>query len=92
MDRKIYAFPHRAFSSSPRNTSSLAADLSQPILNAPRRLYLYKPSEEELIQRSLDLASQIGIAVSQVDREIIDNITRDRLRRIFPNPGTCADS
>ena len=54
-------------------------------LNAPRRLYLFTPTHDDLIHRSLDLSAQIGIATSRIDREISTDITRDRLRRLFPS-------
>ena len=45
--------------------------------------WLYNPTQDELIYSSLDLSFQVNVAVSRVDREIIDTITRDRVRRIF---------
>ncbi len=77
MDHNLLAFPPRVPSQSP--------DTTQPNLNTRRRLYLYKPTEEEFLNRSLDLAYQVGIAVSHIEREIMDSITRDRQRRIFPS-------
>jgi hypothetical protein len=53
-------------------------------VNPSRRLYLYRPTQDELIHRSLDLAAQVGIATSRIDGEISTTITRDRLRRLFP--------
>ena len=86
LDRNILAFRSLPISSFPRNTSSLAVDLDQPAFNQPSRPYLCDPTEEEeLIHESLDLSFQVGLAVSHIDREIIDQISRDRNRRLFPN-------
>jgi hypothetical protein len=92
LNRNILAFQRFPISSFPRNTSSLAVDLAQSAFNQPSRPYLCDPTEEEeLIHESLDLSFQVGLAVSHIDREIIDKISRNRNRRLFPNQACCTD-
>jgi hypothetical protein len=94
-DHRTVPFP------SPRNPQRPAASTPQSIspsfapasfrpssLNAPCRIYLYTPTRDELIHRSLDLAAQVGIATSHIDREIATEVTRDRIRRLFPSAPT----
>ncbi len=73
----------------PRNLSSLAVDHAQPAFNPPGRPYLCQPTEVDLIHQSLDLSFQVDLAVSHIDREIIDQISRDRHRRLSPNTCGC---
>lgn len=85
-DRRTLAFPRPGDSHRPRAApQSLSPSLAPSSLNTRRRLYLYTPTADELIHRSLDLAAQVGIATSRIDREIATDITRDRVRRLFPN-------
>lgn len=91
--------PQRPATSTPRSISPSFApagfrqpSLGPASLNPPRRLYLYTPTHDELIHRSLDLAAQVGIATSRIDREISTDVTRDRLRRLFPSAPSPTDN
>jgi hypothetical protein len=88
LDRNDFACQHLPPGSLHRSASNLAVDLDPPAFDRPRRC---DPTEEELIHQSLDLSSQVNLAVSQIDREIIDHISRDRNRRLFPNETNCTD-
>lgn len=64
-------------------THSFSPRTAKPISHGP---WLYNPTnctQDEQIYSSLDLSFQVNVAVSRVDREIIDSITRDRVRRFF---------
>jgi hypothetical protein len=77
----LLAFPHPSALGFHRNTSSLAVDLTPSPSVHP---YLCNPTEVDLIHQSLDLSFQVDLAVSHVDRQIIDQISRDRIRRLIP--------
>jgi hypothetical protein len=76
-------FPPTALNASPSPSKHKATPTEQAALNRSRCLHLYEPTQDTLTNRALDLASQIGIAVSHIDHEIADSITRDRLHRLF---------
>jgi hypothetical protein len=80
----LLAFPHPSARSSQRNTSSLAVDLTPSPSVPPALPYRSHPTAEELIHQSLDLSFQVDLAISHIDRQIIDQITRDRHRRLIP--------
>jgi len=79
MDRKILTAPQRALATFVRNTRSniqpLFNNLSCTKLQHPA---LAHPAEPDSIHRSLDLSFHQTIAVSHLDRQIIDNLTRNR--------------
>ena len=79
MDRKILTAPQRALATFVRNTRSniqpLLNNLSRTALQHPA---LAHPAEPDSIHRSLDLSFQQSIAVSRLDRQIIDNLSRNR--------------
>lgn len=58
-------------------TLSFSPNTLEPIPHTP---LLYYPAQDEFIYSSLDLSFQANVSVSCVDRKIIDNITRDRIR------------
>jgi hypothetical protein len=64
-------------------TLSFSPRTPKPVSHAPWLYNPTTPTQDELIYGSLDLSFQVNVAVSRVDREIIDTITRDRVRRIF---------
>jgi hypothetical protein len=81
MDRKIFTAPQRALASIVRTTrSNIQPILSSLHLSAPRHPALSLPAEEVSIERSLDLSFQKAIAPSNVDRQIIDNLSRETAR------------
>jgi hypothetical protein len=80
----LLAFPHPSASTSQRNTSSLAVDLTPSASACPVQPYPSHPTAEDLIHQSLDLSFQVDLAISHIDRQIIDQITRDRHRRLLP--------
>ena len=78
LDQKILTAPQRALASIVRSTRSNI----QPLLSSLGRTTLLHPAlshpaEEDLIQHSLDLSFQQTIAVSRLDRQIIDNLSRN---------------
>ena len=79
MDRKLFTAPQRALASLVRNTRSnvqpLLNRLGRPALEHPA---LSHPAEDHSIHQSLDLSFQQSIAISRLDREIIDNLCRNR--------------
>ena len=79
----LLTFPDPSARGSHRNTSSLAVDLTPSPSVHP---YSCNPTEEDLIHQSLDLSFQVDVAISHIDRQIIDQITRDRHRRLLPPP------
>jgi hypothetical protein len=79
MDCKIFTAPQRALATIVRNTRSNI----QPLLNnfsrtALQHPALAHPAEEDSIHRSLDLSFHQTIAVSHLDRQLIDNLTHNR--------------
>lgn len=79
MDQKIFTAPQRALASIVRSTRSNI----QPLWNtlsrtAPLHPALAHPAEDASIQHSLDLSFQHAIAVSTLDRQIIDGLARTR--------------
>jgi hypothetical protein len=64
-------------------TLSFSPRTPKPASHGPWLYNPTNPTQDELIYSSLDLSFQVNVAVSRVDREIIDTITRDRIRRIF---------
>ena len=83
MDHKVFKAPQRALASIVRNTRSnlqpILCNLSFPKLQHPA---LSHPAEEDCIHQSLDLSFQQATAVSQVDRQIIDSISRSRVQGV----------
>jgi hypothetical protein len=79
MDRKLFTAPQRALASLVRNTRSnvqpLFNRLGRPALEHPAFSH---PAEDHSIHQSLDLSFQQSIAISRLDREIIDNLSRNR--------------
>ncbi len=84
MNRNAFASRQLPAGSSPRDTSTLSVDQTQPAFDRDRRPHLCHPTEEELIHQALDLSFQVDLAVSHIDRQIIDHISRDRNRRLIP--------
>lgn len=86
MDHKVFNAPQRAFASLVRNTRSnfqpILSHLNAPKLQHPALSY---PAEVDLIHESLDLSFQLGISVSHLDRQIIDNLNRSRGLRLATN-------
>lgn len=66
----------------PQPRRVLRAASSAATLNPSRRLHLYDPTREERTHRALDLADQVGIAVSHISAEVQLAATRERLRRL----------
>lgn len=78
MDRKIFTAPQRAFVRIVRY--NIQPILSSLHLSKPQHPALLHPPEEESIHHSLDLSFHQTIAVSRLDRQIIDNLSRNRLQ------------
>jgi hypothetical protein len=79
MDRKVFTAPQRALANIVRNTRSniqpLLSSCRRPMLEHPA---LAHPAEQDSIHRSLDLSFHQTIAVSHLDRQLIDNLSRNR--------------
>jgi hypothetical protein len=76
---RILSFPQRLRAISQPN----AASTTTLQLNRSRRLHLYDPAVEEVRHRALDLAQQIGVTMSHIEREIELSIARDRNQRLL---------
>ena len=77
MNHILFTAPPRAFSTIGRHIrSKFQPVLSSLSLLALQHPALSHPAEEDSIQHSLDLSFQQAITVSNLDRQIIDNLSR----------------
>lgn len=83
MGRKRLIVPQYALAAIVRNTASnLPPNLSSfnpPVLQHPA---LSLPAEPDFIHHTLDLSFQQTVAVSRLDRELIDNLTHTRCNHL----------
>ncbi|MGA7155813.1 MAG: hypothetical protein WBY53_03135 [Acidobacteriaceae bacterium] len=71
MDRNAFAFSKYLRANSPRRNS-------QPTLSSHLHPALSYPTDSDSIHHSLDLSFQQSIAISRLDRNLIDNLCRSR--------------
>jgi hypothetical protein len=79
MDKKVTSISPRLFANALRRTRvSSRPHLSNSLLPVLRHPALSYAAEDASIHRLLDLSFQHGIAVSRLDRQIIDNLSRSK--------------
>ncbi len=77
MDQRVLTVSPRLVAISPKRTPiSFSQSMSSWLLPTHQHPALSYGPEEVSIHHSLDLSFQHGIAVSPLDREIIDDLTR----------------
>jgi hypothetical protein len=85
MTTKILSFPRRFAATSPRVSPRISLSAEEAAFSHPRfGLHLADPPADLIPQAnpSLDLTSQVAVAVDQMDREIVHRIMEDRLHRL----------
>lgn len=79
MNHTLFTVPRRAFAAIARHTrSNFQPILSCPSLPELQHPALSHPAEKDSIEHSLDLSFQQAIAISKLDRQIIDNLSRSK--------------
>ncbi len=84
MDHSVFSLSQRRLASLSRqalaNSQQLLSTLRLPKFQHPA---LAHPAEDDSINHSLDLSFQQSVAVSHLDRQIIDKLSHDRSHNLL---------